>query len=791
MSSSQLTGTSVGGNAVTGTSTLGNQTNIKLRVGTGGVPLGHDDVDANFELVRGAINNLHDDLDALTDGTLESVAAASLVIDGAKIKSSTVDTSQLSTGAVTNVKLGADAVDGAKIADDAIDSEHYTDGSIDTAHIADDQVTLAKMAGLARGKVIVGDASGNPAALALGASGYVLKSDGTDIAWSADATVASLTQEEVEDIVGGMFTSNTETGIAATYQDGDGTIDLVIGSDVIVNSMIAADAIDSAQIADGSIDTAHIADDQVTLAKMDGLARGKLIVGDSSGNPSALAIGSNTQVLTSDGTDVSWAASSGGGSGSVTPQAGGTGGVGQTLRDDGNGLYVADSALSYIANLNNSSTKDPSIRTEVVAAADGKRFLGDFKTWTDLEHYVKTFYGAQSGQTPDRSIRVEVYSDIDEGSSIINSAGLQGGSGDDRLDMHFNKISVINPTYATSGATTYKWTMKSTRNYWMWNRGDSVQVYGPFQFIIPQWFSSLIRMSFGQLELYGGVGVEILAEAEAGFTDAVFTIMEGAKGALFGHKHADVTAAVAANVPHCTPLGGTSPIELFRHDNTGNSTIIFTVWDSDLFIDMLNNGGAAIVYGGKFRSFAVLNSNIVLAAPRDTPTTNTASHLFNGAPFYPYDGTTSSVGSAYSYPAMTASTYYPAVDFRGSGSTVQTWDTHTDSSSQSWAEPANPQSNYHGLAGNALRAEPNINDPATTFHGFSAYDTSGYFGLNRMDFTRQGDGGAHDGSGGVTNTNTAGVIGNGIKHAVTNNYSMSTTTGVGSVVNTHPFRLLT
>ena len=46
MSSSQLTGTSVGGNAVTGTSTLGNQTNIKLRVGTGGVPLGHDDVDA-------------------------------------------------------------------------------------------------------------------------------------------------------------------------------------------------------------------------------------------------------------------------------------------------------------------------------------------------------------------------------------------------------------------------------------------------------------------------------------------------------------------------------------------------------------------------------------------------------------------------------------------------------------------------------------------------------------------------------------------------------------------------
>jgi hypothetical protein len=56
-----------------------------------------------------------------------------------------------------------------------------------TASIADDAVTLAKMAGLARGKIIYGDASGNPAALALGTNGQVLKSDGTDIAWATDA----------------------------------------------------------------------------------------------------------------------------------------------------------------------------------------------------------------------------------------------------------------------------------------------------------------------------------------------------------------------------------------------------------------------------------------------------------------------------------------------------------------------------------------------------------------------------------------------------------------------------
>ena len=92
---------------------------------------------------------------------------------------------------VKTADIAADAVTGAKIADDAIDSEHYTDGSIDTAHIGDNQVTLAKMAGLARGKIIYGDASGDPAALAVGTANYVLKSDGTDIAWGEVAAGAS------------------------------------------------------------------------------------------------------------------------------------------------------------------------------------------------------------------------------------------------------------------------------------------------------------------------------------------------------------------------------------------------------------------------------------------------------------------------------------------------------------------------------------------------------------------------------------------------------------------------
>tara|TARA_R100000781_G_scaffold60612_1_gene38758 strand:- start:1599 stop:3410 length:1812 start_codon:yes stop_codon:yes gene_type:complete len=51
-------------------------------------------------------------------------------------------------------------------------------------------------------------------------------SDGT-IDLVADNDNTQLTTEQVQDIVGGMFTGNTETNITATYQDGDGTIDLV------------------------------------------------------------------------------------------------------------------------------------------------------------------------------------------------------------------------------------------------------------------------------------------------------------------------------------------------------------------------------------------------------------------------------------------------------------------------------------------------------------------------------------------------------------------------------------
>ena len=130
------------------------------------------------------------DVATLFAGTGLTASNSVIGVDASQTQITAVGT--IATGvwqgtAIASAYIAGDAITGAKIADDAIDSEHYTDGSIDTAHIADDQVTLAKMAGLARGKIIYGDASGNPAALAVGSNNYVLTSDGTDISWAAAA----------------------------------------------------------------------------------------------------------------------------------------------------------------------------------------------------------------------------------------------------------------------------------------------------------------------------------------------------------------------------------------------------------------------------------------------------------------------------------------------------------------------------------------------------------------------------------------------------------------------------
>jgi len=148
------------------------------------------------------------------DGTdIASVAVsgdAALAANGAlTIANDAIDNNKLANIARGSVKVGGGSNaptdldcktagqiivgDGTDVASVAVsgDATLAANGALT---IADNAVTLAKMAGLAQGNLILGDAGGNPSALAAGASGRILISDGTSPSYTAlagDATLAA------------------------------------------------------------------------------------------------------------------------------------------------------------------------------------------------------------------------------------------------------------------------------------------------------------------------------------------------------------------------------------------------------------------------------------------------------------------------------------------------------------------------------------------------------------------------------------------------------------------------
>ena len=126
--------------------------------------------------------------------TLKKVTYANLESDTAEMPANSVKVRDAnSTGAPSN-KTVADTQlligDGTGFTAAALsgDVTMANTGAVTVSNIADNAVTLAKMAGLARASIIVGDASGDPSALVKGTSEQVLRVNtaGTDLEY-ADA----------------------------------------------------------------------------------------------------------------------------------------------------------------------------------------------------------------------------------------------------------------------------------------------------------------------------------------------------------------------------------------------------------------------------------------------------------------------------------------------------------------------------------------------------------------------------------------------------------------------------
>ena len=82
--------------------------------------------------------------------------------------------------------------------------------------------------------------------------------------------------EAIQDIVGAMFTGNTETRIAATYEDGDGTIDLVV-TDMTADTQLTQEQVEDfagAMVASGGTKTG------ITVTYQDGTGDMDFVVSD-------------------------------------------------------------------------------------------------------------------------------------------------------------------------------------------------------------------------------------------------------------------------------------------------------------------------------------------------------------------------------------------------------------------------------------------------------------------------------------------------------------------------------
>jgi cytoskeletal protein CcmA (bactofilin family) len=187
------------------------------------------------------------------------------------LASSVLTTTDINGGTIDGSIIGGTTA--AAITGTAITGTSFVIGSADISEAELETIDGVTAGTVAASKAIVVDANkditggrnititGEIDAATLDISGNA-DIDGT---LEADAiTINGITlAETIADTVGAMVSSNTETGIAVSYDDADNTLDFVIGADAIVQSMIADDAIDSQHYVDGSIDLVHLSANSV------------------------------------------------------------------------------------------------------------------------------------------------------------------------------------------------------------------------------------------------------------------------------------------------------------------------------------------------------------------------------------------------------------------------------------------------------------------------------------------------------------------------------------------------
>jgi len=139
--------------------------------------------------------------------------------------------------------------------------------NVDDSSIETDSDSLQVKAGGVTNAMLAGSIAAGKLAGSIGnakLSNSAITIDGTSVSLGGSITTnnTQLTQENVEDFVGGML-DGTETGISVSYDDTNGNLDFVIGDNDITNDMLAG-SINQSKLA-GSIANSKLANSSITI----------------------------------------------------------------------------------------------------------------------------------------------------------------------------------------------------------------------------------------------------------------------------------------------------------------------------------------------------------------------------------------------------------------------------------------------------------------------------------------------------------------------------------------------
>ena len=333
-----------------------------------GATIGHGD-DTDLMTVADGVLTVAGELDAATldisgnadiDGTLEADA---ITVDGTTLAEYIADTAGAMVSSNTETGITVTYQDGDNTIDFAVDAAQTGITSVYNTSLAIGYGSSHANIDFGTDNRIVFDIDGTSQILLLDGVFRPTTDSDVDLGSSAkywkDAYIDTITTT-------GAITSGSNLVIANAGNIGSAgdTDAIAIASDGVVTfSQVPV-------LPNNTIETADIQDNAVTLAKMAGLARGKIIYGDSSGDPAALAVGSANYVLTSDGTDIAWAAASGG----SDPSSADGDSLG-TASAEWSDLYLADGGIIYFGNdqeITLTHVADDGLVLKHVGTGDGK-----------------------------------------------------------------------------------------------------------------------------------------------------------------------------------------------------------------------------------------------------------------------------------------------------------------------------------------------------------------------------------------------------------------------------------